>query len=346
MTNCEPCGGREHGPENGVRKTLPRSTITIARATDPDQAQELLADVYLPNRLRLVRGESSVDMELASTKFGTLTIGRLRYGRPLHLTTADARQFHFNFPLAGRAVSASGSDEPLLIRPRQGMAFPPGRPAEIEWSKTCVQMCLMVPRATLESELEQLLGGSVTRPLMFKAAMDLGTPLGHSLRDWLHLVARELLRPSGLATYPVAGLHMERLLVDALLLGQSHTYSERLSLPARSMRRGPIDVAVRALQDRPEEPWSTTALAHEVHLSVRALQEGFQRYVGVPPMTYLRDVRLRRAHEDLRRATPGTTTVAAVAMRWGFVHMSRFAAAYRRAFGESPSQTLYRERQV
>jgi AraC-like DNA-binding protein len=32
--------------------------------------------------------------------------------------------------------------------------------------------------------------------------------------------------------------------------------------------------------------------------------------------------------------------VADVAMRWGLVHTGKFAAAYRRAYGESPSETL------
>ena len=59
-------------------------------------------------------------------------------------------------------------------------------------------------------------------------------------------------------------------------------------------------------------------------------------------MTYLRELRLRRVHEELRRAHPGSTTVAAVAMHWGFVHMSRFAVAYRQTFGEAPSRTLSR----
>jgi AraC-like DNA-binding protein len=35
-------------------------------------------------------------------------------------------------------------------------------------------------------------------------------------------------------------------------------------------------------------------------------------------------------------------TVAAVAHRWGFAHLGRFASAYRCRFGEPPSDTLRR----
>ncbi|WP_407947154.1 helix-turn-helix domain-containing protein [Paraburkholderia sacchari] len=37
-------------------------------------------------------------------------------------------------------------------------------------------------------------------------------------------------------------------------------------------------------------------------------------------------------------------TVAAVAAKWGFRHMPRFAQYYRSAFGKMPSETLKRVR--
>jgi AraC-like DNA-binding protein len=57
-------------------------------------------------------------------------------------------------------------------------------------------------------------------------------------------------------------------------------------------------------------------------------------------MAYLRAVRLRRAHQDLRSADPDRTTVALIAHRWGFTHLGRFAAAHQRAYGETPMQAL------
>ena len=50
-------------------------------------------------------------------------------------------------------------------------------------------------------------------------------------------------------------------------------------------------------------------------------------------MEYGRDVRLRRAREELRDADPLADSVAAVARRWGFTHLGRFAAAREAKFG-------------
>ena len=52
--------------------------------------------------------------------------------------------------------------------------------------------------------------------------------------------------------------------------------------------------------------------------------------------------RLARAHEDLRGADPTRgDTVTAIAARWGFLHFGRFAAEYRRAYGQTPRTTLH-----
>jgi transcriptional regulator GlxA family with amidase domain len=96
------------------------------------------------------------------------------------------------------------------------------------------------------------------------------------------------------------------------------------------------------MEEHPSEPWTTVRLATEVHLSPRALQAGFRRDLATPPMAYLREVRLRRAHEALSAPERDATTVRAVAAGVGMLHPSRFAAAYREAFGEMPSDTLNR----
>jgi AraC-like DNA-binding protein len=58
------------------------------------------------------------------------------------------------------------------------------------------------------------------------------------------------------------------------------------------------------------------------------------------PMAYVRAVRLRHAHRDLRSADPTDNTVAAIAHRWGFTHLGRFAAAHTTTYGVTPLQAL------
>ena len=93
----------------------------------------------------------------------------------------------------------------------------------------------------------------------------------------------------------------------------------------------------------PQLPLTTARLAMQCHVSVRTLQEGFQRHLGMSPMAYVREVRLRRAHRDLRSADPAHNTVAAIAHRWGGSPVSRFAAAHK-MLGTTPLQALHAAR--
>ena len=84
--------------------------------------------------------------------------------------------------------------------------------------------------------------------------------------------------------------------------------------------------------------------AHELAaisgVGVRVLQESFRRHVGVPPLTYLRRLRLEGVHADLLRGEECDRSVSEVAHRWGFTHLGRFAGAYRDHYGITPSETL------
>jgi AraC-like DNA-binding protein len=76
-------------------------------------------------------------------------------------------------------------------------------------------------------------------------------------------------------------------------------------------------------------------------VTARALQYAFRRHYGTTPTGYLRQVRLDRAHQELRTADPAAgLTVQAVARRWGWSDSSKFTAAYQQQYGQLPSRTL------
>jgi AraC-like DNA-binding protein len=337
--NTAAIAGRRHGRG----ENQPRATPYTRRATDDrDEAEQIVTELYLPNRLDLSKGSAPLGMNVAGLRLGALTAGRLTYGRRVHLRTADAENFHVNLPLRGHAATRRGTGETVTTQPGEGVVFSPGAPAEISWSADCEQLCLMIPRARLEAELEQLLGRSLGGRLAFDFAADFQSALGRRWRTVLDLLVDELDNPTDVSRSPLVGRHVEGLVLDGLLLGQPHNHSDATSRGGPVSRSSAIRHAVNLIEERPCEPWTTVRLASEVHLSVRALQEGFRRDLARPPMTYLREVRLRRAHTALKAADRSTTTVRAVAISLGILHMSRFAAAYCDAYGETPSDTLNR----
>ena len=116
------------------------------------------------------------------------------------------------------------------------------------------------------------------------------------------------------------------------------------------------DRADRALQSQAEvvrraeeyalshtnDPTYVGALCRAVGVSERTLEYAFTSIMGLSPMAYLIRLRLHRVREVLLAETPGSTTVSAVALGWGFWHFGEFSRAYKRCFGERPSDTLGR----
>lgn len=101
-----------------------------------------------------------------------------------------------------------------------------------------------------------------------------------------------------------------------------------------------IRSAIRLVEQCPDFTLGVEDLADAADVSVRTLRNAFLEYFGVPPLRYLTTRRLHEARWALRKAEPDATTVTAVATRFGFWQFGRFAADYRRLFGEPPSETL------
>ncbi len=93
-----------------------------------------------------------------------------------------------------------------------------------------------------------------------------------------------------------------------------------------------------------DRPITVLELAKASGCCVRTLEYLFRDCFDVTPKAYLNSRRLVGAQRELIRSLPLNSTVSKIASRWGFWHMSQFAADYRRFFGELPSATLKRTR--
>ena len=97
------------------------------------------------------------------------------------------------------------------------------------------------------------------------------------------------------------------------------------------------------LHGRLDDPPNITELCLAVGARERTLHLSCVEAFGRPPATLLVELRLNATHRTLSRPAKDTS-VTAVAVRYGFTHFGRFAAIYRRQFGEPPSVTLTKAR--
>ena len=109
---------------------------------------------------------------------------------------------------------------------------------------------------------------------------------------------------------------------------------------ARPRRRLVAD-AVTLLDAFPDEPVSVAGLCTQLRVSERTLQRAFVECLGIGPLRYERERRLHAVHGAIL-ADGDERTVTELAMTFGFWHLGRFAAAYAKLYGCSPSETRRR----
>jgi transcriptional regulator GlxA family with amidase domain len=163
---------------------------------------------------------------------------------------------------------------------------------------------------------------------------------GRSWADLLFSVNRQLAAPGNLLAQPLVAAPLADTIVNGFLLAATHSHPEALAAPVAAARPATVRTAIDVIEAEPQAPLTLSLLAEQCGVSPRTLQKAFQQHLGLSPMEYLRDVRLRRAHEELRSADPFAESVASVARRWGFAHLGRFAAAHEAKFGQKPLRTL------
>lgn len=313
-----------------------------AFATDDwDEAQRFGSASYFPHSISPTgRSDGAIDFSMQTVEFSGVTLGRTRYGAAIRMECGYLDQYHLLIPTRGSVRNVSGTQS-FVATPEGGAIYNHSQKATVWRSRASDHLALKLDRAVVEREVSLILGRRITEPVVFDMAIDLRSPgsrrwfaglsvLQHGLGDHRVLDAQSLLLAE-----------LRSFLVLGLLVGQRHNYSSEIADDRRSPSTPSVSRrAARLIDDAPQRPWTIGALAAESGSSVRALQEGFRRTLGLSPLQYLAQVRLEHAHRALRDADAETSTVTGIAHAWGFSHLGRFAGSHLERFGEHPSETL------
>ncbi|HEY7488355.1 MAG TPA: AraC family transcriptional regulator [Streptosporangiaceae bacterium] len=331
--------GEESVPDEEIKLPHPR----VIRTDDPYEArirtQEFLgcshrmtvlepADPFLAR----IHYRSLCDLGLMSSVYGPpVEIG---VSPPIDLVTV-------NFVFGGTMLIEDGGSS-AISDDDHAAAFCFHEELNMRWTAGLRQLMLTIDKTRIERYLQNLLNEPLREPLRFQSAIDLAGA-GQGIVAAVQTLRRALERCGKAGPPPVLATEIEHGILTALLLGQRHNYTEAIfsarALPApRVVRR-----VVELIESAPETAFTVADLAECAGVSERSLHAAFRRQLGTSPMAYVRRRRLEQAHDELLRLDPALgVKVTDVALRYGFAHTGRFAAAYRARFGEPPSATLRR----
>jgi AraC-like DNA-binding protein len=272
---------------------------------------------------------------------GSVAIGDVTFGTDAAVLCEDVgSQYYVHMPLSGRLRSRHRGVDLTASRGLAAVYRPEGGSFAGQWEAGCRALCITLDRSSVNSALTKMLGEQPSRDVGFDHTMDTGRGVA---REWAELVVslrRQLASSAGLLANPLVADPLAESIVHGFLLAAQHSYSDAVTSPGPFARPATVRTAVDLMESDPLTPWTVSMLATRCVVGVRTLQDGFRRHLGMSPMAYLRDVRLRGAHDELLAGDPAVDSVAATARRWGFGHLGRFAAVHEAKYGETPSYTL------
>ncbi|GAA1687593.1 AraC family transcriptional regulator [Fodinicola feengrottensis] len=316
----------------------PLSTFQVLRSADVGAVETVASRVFSPHLIRPGRS-APLDARLHSADLGALRFIYLECGAAVTIDTrAPLDYYAVNLPLSGAARIRCGTAD-VAMTPTTASVFSPVEHVTMTWSGDLRQLCVKIDAKALQEHARRLTPRPL-RPVRFEPRLAVTPASGDSWVEVVRLADQTLrLSPGGIVPAPVAR-QIEQMAMTTLLLRQPNSCSEQLLQPVPSASLTAVRRVAELIQDAPEREFTVADLAGQAGVSVRALQEGFRRHYGVTPTEYLTDVRLTRARTLIEQGEPAPVRVSEVAYQVGFVHLGRFAQAYRRRFGVTPSTAL------
>jgi AraC-like DNA-binding protein len=307
---------------------------------DPDEAHAWLREAYADLEIKSSRGADDFQFTCSSVTLEDLTIRMITdtmaveidfpYGLRRPSVFQQQALDGLTFTVAGNAVDMRQGDALML---------PPGRACGVEWSGLSALTTTLSLDALRQIALDFVPG----RADAFR--IDFGRPLSAAARHhWsatTEYVLRVLTGNPLLANEPLARRELVGMVNSAVLACFPNSTMDVEIGPSPGDSPWALRRALVFIDEHAADPISLNEIAHAAGLSPRGLQASFRRNLHTTPLAYLRSVRMERAHCELIEAEPaGGASVAAVAARWGFTHLGRFATEYRRRYDLNPSQTL------
>jgi AraC-like DNA-binding protein len=284
--------------------------------------------------------EGRVRTEQMRLGHGGIRFSRVRSTGHL-ISLIEDRDATFLFPRAGSAQIRLAGNEYGIAQGDGALVRPHPRTTRVRarGGAPYEGHVLMLPLATVSD----LKGGREQGLILERDVTALRGRAAGRLSDYLAFLVADLDGKTAGAPSERTARSINALLRDLIAdwLAEASDWRDGRDDPAAGAPR--VRRAVEIMRTRSDEPLSMVDLAGELGLGVRSLQLAFQTVLGEGPRARLTRIRLERARERLLAGDPHDE-VTTIALDCGFTHLSRFAGAYLRIYGERPSDTLARRR--
>lgn len=323
-------------------EAMPRAPLARRRVLDtrsPEEAREVVGRIFCPHFLSpRERRPASFHAVHATALQDGYSVNHVAYGAEVDIDPGElTRFFLIQIPIAGVAHVACGRASVDVGPGRAASILSPTLPTRMRWGEACEKIIVLIERERMETHYRALTGRA--GPVEFPVGLDLTGAIGRAIFRHVALMLESAEDEAPTPRAYQAGL---REALTGLLL-------EGLGYNGRNIPDEPSSRATPAAVRRAQahvlahlgEPLAMADLADAAGVGLRTLQDSFKRCHGLTLTEWIQVQRLERFRNALATAREGAM-VTQLAYQAGLGHLGRAAQAYRRRYGETPSETLRR----
>jgi AraC-like DNA-binding protein len=310
--------------------------------SDPAQAVTELTRMLAPHEMVLSDPVSGFSAEGRMAEFDDVLLGYMIYCQDVTFYCPPDQTFvYVTLPIRNGISIGLEKADAVYIPTGSAFVVPTDTKITMNWPDDTEFMVIRVRAAALQHFLHKLAPEVRNRSLRFDGAIA-DKVAGAALGGLAQLIASICERYESVESVPrVLRNELCDQVLSSMLMSLHHSHTDaifKVGFPAATRT---VRLAMEMMADEAQSECTVSDIASALGVSLRTLELGFRRELDCTPRTYLQTVRLNRAHDELRASTPDDgATVTEIAMRCGFGHTGRFAAEYRKVFGESPSAAL------
>jgi len=273
-------------------------------------------------------------------QIGRVSINSFSYGSNVSIDPGHLKDFYLLQMVVEGSEALKYGDKEFHLYPGLMSVIGPEISVKKSSPAGTKKILVRIDRALIERVCMQHLGHDLRKPLQFEVELTQDTDRGVNLGGLITFLHDQTSSKESAFRSPLMLANLEHLITTSLLLAQQSNYSEELNSPAPPVSPGFVKRVEGYIEANADRPITIEDLAAYAGVSTRSLFAGFKKYRNTTPMAWLRFVRMQRAHRDLLSVDGKHNTVTEVALNWGFAHLGRFTAEYKKMFGEPPSETL------
>lgn len=247
---------------------------------------------------------------------------------------SDTDAFQLRLLVSGQAHGHCGHQD-VQLGPAEALLLPPSTRAKLRIKCSSRQLVMRIP-ASLMQQCAREFG-------YFVDYQDQAIPLHSTLIQSESILGRllaSLLEQDPATLSERARLYYIKLFIHALL----ETWFDQKKSTDSLLRKSThpyIEQVRNYVLDHPMHCPSIDELSALCLISRKSLYNIFARELNITPNQFVRQLKMERIYHDLC-IKKSAKNITEIAFRYGFTSLGRFAAEYRKQFGELPSETLRR----